>query len=76
MPRIVPIPPDKLRKVVEMAGFKCTRIEGDHYIYTKKGIQRPVVMPNWHTVPVFIIQNNLRTAGINRDEYFELLSKV
>lgn len=27
-------------------------------------------------VPVFIIKNNLRTAGISRDRYFELLKQV
>jgi len=76
MPKIVPLPSSKLRKVFEKAGFKCVRIEGDHYVYTKPGIARPVVIPEWPEVPVFIIKNNLRTANISRDEYFELLSKI
>lgn len=76
MPRIIPIPAWKLRKVFEMAGFTCMRIEGDHYVYTKSGIQRPVVIPDWHEVPVFIIKNNLRTSGISREEYFALLEKA
>jgi predicted RNA binding protein YcfA (HicA-like mRNA interferase family) len=76
MPKIVPLPSNKLRKVFEKAGFKCVRIEGDHYVYTKPGIARPVVIPEWPEVPVFIIKNNLRTANISRDEYFEILSKI
>jgi len=76
MPKIVPIPSSKLRKVFEKAGFKCVRIEGDHYVYTKPGIARPVVIPEWPEVPVFIIKNNLRTANISRDEYFEILSTI
>ncbi|MDH4188082.1 MAG: type II toxin-antitoxin system HicA family toxin [Nitrospira sp.] len=61
---------------MEKAGFKCVRTEGDHFVYVKPGVARPVVIPDWDEVPVFIIKNNLRTAGISRDEYFELLSKV
>ena len=76
MPKIVPLPSSKLRKIFEKAGFKCVRVEGDHYVYTKPGMARPVVIPEWPEVPVFIIKNNLRTANISRDEYFELLSKI
>ena len=76
MPRITAIPAWKLRKVMEKSGFKCVRTEGDHFVYVKSGVARPVVIPDWDEVPVFIIKNNLRTAGISRDEYFELLSKV
>jgi predicted RNA binding protein YcfA (HicA-like mRNA interferase family) len=76
MSRIIPVSAAKLRKVFESAGFVCTRTEGDHYVYTKPGIPRPVVIPNWPEVPVFIIKNNLRTANMSREEYFELLGKV
>ena len=76
MPKIVPIPASKLRKIFEKAGFKCVRIEGDHYVYTKQGVMRPVVIPGWPEVPVFIIKNNMRTAGISRERYFQLLKKV
>jgi len=76
MSRIIAIPAWKLRKVMEKAGFKCVRTEGDHFVYVKPAVARPVVIPDWDEVPVFIIKNNLRTAGISRDEYFELLGKV
>ena len=76
MSRITPIPASRLRKVFERAGFRCVRIEGDHFVYTKEGVPRPVVIPNWGAVPVFVIKNNLRTAGITREEYFSLLEKV
>lgn len=74
--RITPIPAKKLRKVFEKAGFRCSRIEGDHFVYTKKGVLRPVVIPDWPEVPVFIIKNNLRTAGITREDYFSILGKI
>lgn len=52
------------------------RVEGDHFVYTKPMVSRPVVIPDWPEVPVFIIKNNLRTAGISREEYFSLLEEV
>lgn len=58
-----------------MDGFRCVRQEGDHLIYTKPGVLRPVVIPKSLGVPVFIIQNNLRTAGMSRERYFELLQE-
>ncbi|MBI4959935.1 MAG: type II toxin-antitoxin system HicA family toxin [Desulfovibrio sp.] len=76
MPRIIPLPATKLRKVMEKAGFRCVRTEGDHFVYTKPGVARPVVIPDWDEVPVFIIKNNLRTAGLSREEYFALLEEV
>ena len=61
---------------MEKAGFKCVRIEGDHFVYVKSEFPRPVVIPDWDEVPVFIIKNNLRTAGLSRDDYFTLLDQV
>jgi predicted RNA binding protein YcfA (HicA-like mRNA interferase family) len=51
------------------------RQEGSHRSYTKPGISRPVVIPEYEEVPVFVIKNNLKTAGISRDEYFRLLGQ-
>jgi len=76
MPKISPIPAQKLMRVFERAGFSCVRIEGDHYVYTKDGVARPIVIPDWREIPVFIIKNNLRSANISREEYFTLLAEV
>ena len=45
MTKIVPIPASMLRKIFEKDGFKCIRIEGDHYVYIKQGAMRPIVIP-------------------------------
>ena len=63
-------------RVFERAGFSCVRIEGDHYVYTKGGVTRPIVIPDWREIPVFIIKNTLRSANISREEYFALLAEV
>jgi len=36
---------------------------------------RPIVIPTYDEVPVSIIRNNLKTAGITREEYFILLEE-
>ena len=76
MLRITPIPAKRLCRLFEKAGFKCVRTEGDHFVYTKTGVIRPIVIPDWSEVPVFIIKNNLRSANISREEYFDLLKEV
>lgn len=73
MPRFRPISYRQLVRVFEAEGFPCVRTEGDHMVFTKPGVIRPVVIPKYGSVPVFIIKNNLKTAGISRDRYFELL---
>jgi predicted RNA binding protein YcfA (HicA-like mRNA interferase family) len=65
----------KLCRVFKADGFRCVREEGDHMILTKPGCLRPVVIPKYAAIPVFIIKNNLRTAGISRERYFELLAE-
>jgi predicted RNA binding protein YcfA (HicA-like mRNA interferase family) len=52
------------------------RQEGSHRSYVKPGVLRPIVIPTYPEVPVFIIRNNLRTAGLSRDDYFKLLAEV
>ena len=76
MSRITPINYRKLIKVFEFWGFYCDRQEGDHLIYIKKGTKRPVVIPAYSDVAVFIIKNNLKSSGISREEYLRILKRV
>jgi predicted RNA binding protein YcfA (HicA-like mRNA interferase family) len=75
MPATKPVSFKILKCVFEKDGFRRVREEGDHLIYTKPGVIRPVVIPKYHAIPVFVIKNNLRTAQMSRERYFELLAK-
>lgn len=75
MPKFSPVSYKVLCRVFEAEGFRRVREEGDHLIYTKPGVLRPVVIPKYSAVPVFVIKNNLRTAGMSRERYFELLAR-
>ena len=75
--KITPIPYQKLAQVFELDGFVVKRQKGDHLILTKPGVKRPVVIKTSpREVPVTHILTNLRTAGISRERYFELLRQV
>lgn len=75
MPKFVPVDWKTLERVFLAAGFQFGRQSGSHRSYVKQGVARPVVIPTYSEVPIFIIRNNLKTAGISRDEYFDLLQR-
>ena len=76
MPSLRPVSYKTLARVFEADGFTHVRTEGDHMVFTKPGVLRPIVIPRYASIPVFIIRNNLRTAGISRERYFELLDTL
>ena len=65
-----------LEQVFLAAGFRFVRQQGSHRSYVKPSIARPIVIPTYEEIPVSIIHNNLKTAGISRDAYFSLLEQV
>jgi predicted RNA binding protein YcfA (HicA-like mRNA interferase family) len=64
MPKLSPVSWKRLAKAFKSAGWTCTRIEGDHMVFTKLGAIRPVVFPRYAEVPVFIIKNSMRLANM------------
>jgi len=76
MPKFTPVEWQRLERVFLAAGFRFVRQEGSHRSYVRPGVARPVVIPAYREVPIFIIRNNLKTAGVSRDEYFRLLEQA
>jgi predicted RNA binding protein YcfA (HicA-like mRNA interferase family) len=74
MPRITPIPWKVLECIFLKEGFRFDRQNGDHRIYVKKGVLRPVVIPKYKEIDTEIIKSNMRSAKMSRDRYFELLN--
>src|ERR1700680_912760 len=50
MPRLKPVSYKRLVEVFEAEGFVCVRTEGDHMVFTKPGVNRPVVIPKYAAV--------------------------
>ena len=75
MPSIRPIHYRDLVAVFEKDGFVLNRQRGGHLAYTKPGVNRPLIIPIYRSVPIFIIKNLLRSAGMSRERYFEFLGR-
>jgi predicted RNA binding protein YcfA (HicA-like mRNA interferase family) len=76
MSGLVPIHWKKFEKFVLFIGCKFEREKGDHRIYSRNDLKRPVVFPRDRELPVFIIRNNLRILRIEPAEYLEILKQI
>ena len=76
MPALRPAHYKTLIRIFERDGFIFHRQHGDHLIYSKPGVRRPLVIPMYEEVPVFIIKNLMRNAGMIRERYFDLLQHL
>ena len=66
----------KFEKFILFVGCYFERERGDHRIYWRDGLKRPIVFPKNKNLPVFIIRNNLRTLGMSVEEYIEILKNL
>ena len=62
--------------IFEAAGCRYLRTQGDHLIYHYPGAKRPVVIPKYKEVPVFVIRNNMKVIGLSVETYLSLLEKI
>jgi predicted RNA binding protein YcfA (HicA-like mRNA interferase family) len=61
-------------KYLLKVGCIFERKSGSHRVYKRPELLRPIIVPE-HTfdIPVFVIQNNLRTLGIPKEHFIEYL---
>lgn len=71
-----PISWKKFDKFLLRVGCQLDREKGDHRIYYKVGIHRPIVVPKKNPIPVFVVKANLRTLGITPEDYVEILRNL
>ncbi|MBI2426422.1 MAG: type II toxin-antitoxin system HicA family toxin [Candidatus Kerfeldbacteria bacterium] len=76
MPGLRPIHWRKFEKFLFFVGCQFSREKGDHRVYTRPGLLRPIVVPRDTQLPVFIIRNNLRVLGIKVGDYLEILERI
>ncbi len=76
MPGIKPISWRRFEKFVLYVGCSYEWKKGDHRIYNRSDLTRPVVFPEDREIPMFVIRNNLRVPGINVREYLVILEKI
>lgn len=76
MPKISRIHWKKFEKFLFKIGCVFKRQAGDHLIYWKSGIKRPLVVPKITDIPEMVVLNNLKTLGVSREEYFKIIEKI
>jgi hypothetical protein len=75
MKKLSPISWKRLRRVFELEGFVFKPGKGDHWKGEKAGVARPIVIPAYDEVGLDIIRSCMRTAGMTRERYLQLLEK-
>lgn len=63
-------------KFLTFVGCTLLREKGDHRIWGRTGLKRPVVIPKTSAIPIFVVRNNLRVLGISVQEYADIMGKV
>jgi predicted RNA binding protein YcfA (HicA-like mRNA interferase family) len=76
MPRIKPVHWKTLMRIFELYGCHYKRKRGSHHILIHPGARRAVVIPEYDEIDPEIIKNNMKTVGMTREDYFELLKRV
>ncbi|MEK7087603.1 MAG: type II toxin-antitoxin system HicA family toxin, partial [Patescibacteria group bacterium] len=66
----------EFEKFLLFLGCKFKHQKGSHRIYTRKGLKRPLVIPAYGDIPIFIIRNNLRLLDVKIEEYLDILKKL
>lgn len=66
----------KFEKFLLKVGCEFKGQEGSHRKYKKPGLPRPIIVPCEDELPSFIILNNLRTLGIPKKVYLEMISRL
>jgi len=66
----------ELRDICKLVGCVESRVKGDHLVMTKAGIARPVIIKMDRDMGEDIVRSNIRTLGLSRQEFEELLAKI
>ncbi|MBI4371824.1 MAG: type II toxin-antitoxin system HicA family toxin [Elusimicrobia bacterium] len=66
----------RFEKFILHVGCHFVRKKGDHRIYWREGLTRPVVFPEERAIRDMIIATNLRTLGMDRREFLDILRNL
>ena len=71
-----PISWKEFDKFLLYVGCVYERQKGDHRIYWRDDLKRPIVLPMYKNLPKFVIKNNIRLLGLTNKEYLEILKRI
>lgn len=77
MPKIPPVTPIKIIKILEKSGFKVIRQKGSHVIMINdKGTRTVIPVHLGKEVKPGLIRAIIKEAGISREKFFKLLKEI
>jgi len=76
MPALRPIHYTKFEKFLKEVGCTFVRQEGDHKVWVRSGLSRPIIVRTKKDLPIMEIKSNLRTLGISSHDYLEMLNRI
>ncbi|KKQ26997.1 MAG: hypothetical protein US45_C0030G0007 [Candidatus Nomurabacteria bacterium GW2011_GWA1_37_20] len=57
-------------------GCSFKRSKGDHFVYVRPDLLRPVIVPKDNPIPQFIVRNNLKLLGMSWEEFFNIIDRM
>jgi predicted RNA binding protein YcfA (HicA-like mRNA interferase family) len=69
MSGLVPADWRALERFLISVGCTFERQKGSHRVYWREGLVRPIILPAYKAVPVFVIRGILRQLGISVEDY-------
>ncbi|OGG41682.1 hypothetical protein A3A21_02980 [Candidatus Jorgensenbacteria bacterium RIFCSPLOWO2_01_FULL_45_25b] len=76
MPRKSDVSWKEFEKFLLFIGCSFERERGDHRIFWRSDLKRPVIFPRYNPLPLFIIRNNLRILGLSFKQFEEFLKRM
>ena len=76
MGRIVPIPWKQFERFLLRVECVLIRQEGSHRVYWKNDLKRPIILPTYKKLPIFIIKNNLKLLNMTNEQYLNILKNL
>jgi len=76
MSRLKTVPWRKFERFLLYVNCKFDRMRGDHKIYVRSGLRRPIVLTMEDNVPIHILKNNLRELKVSNLEFLNILDEL
>jgi len=72
--RLAPVDNKTWRKFLNHIGCKKIRQKGDHLVYSREGLIRPIIFRSRGDVPILHIKTCLKTLGMTIQEFLGIIS--
>lgn len=71
-----PIHFKKFERFLEHIGCQFVRERGDHRVWDRSDLMRPIIVRAKKSLPIFEIKSNLRTLRVTTEEYLNIIGEL